>query len=1250
MNNDRITTNEKPLSRPMITTAFADNSASSDRSERLEVINRLTHLTADLAAMEQLQLETVHLSIESGSSLHQALEPGVASIKRLTQTAEFKTLIGTLRLSDYTDIHVTDDGDVSVLLAGNWIDLTHAVKRDAVLNEDLGILTEMATLTGGVVTSHDRIRLLPWLRFHRFHVPGNVAQAKTLIGFLSFQFPSSPAPLHCWEMLTGDEDSPLVLSPMQRNQIRAMTRSYLRDERLLQHLAVTIFGGRTYPFQRAEAQDVLARMASSPIGVRWAQTYITDLDWYGADGEVPQFGPDLSQVLLTAILLDLHPDVGEPMPRNHLLGFDLYAADYVEQSPAFVQSQFEKHLVEEHDFDAQHVALAAHLLLAENAPAFLIQDLPPGLQMGTAEWVDHCRAVAVMELNVPGSSSVTTYAQLQQLKAFDAVSETQQTLTALASVDPMIDWGLLHGIVTMEDVTTSARHAFEKALNAHAQYHQYRNDTAQALSRPLPTRKDVALDILKFAAPDCDYLESDLLVQKRNLIAQDAFAEPLQMSLVDLHMSNDVATGDWDLKRGGSVYAQFPRMLSLLAPPDRVFHILFNRAYVTYAESMAAHLKQVLSSLPLLDRTRLLEGEVTCFTVRPSAATLAPADPLSLIVDFPNDLSDLVFQENQKAKDAASGRYGVVLCTRYDERLYCYELFTLQGECRENPQLAQLIVEKGLLKQPAREDFSGSMSRYARPAPLYQLPTDLECYTHGVPPGFAATSQGVVEKLAVLAANTSLSERNRGYYQSLQSGEFNRLATFILKHRPIATYDELVNDCWGQTALEKRRADREEALDTFLNIIVPFKSCIEDIISDDPQRQHDGVKMCVLDGAMTVLLVVGVVAQIAVIAAKSATLGVKAVQMAKAGAMLLNSLFNPLDGVPDLFRGGARLIQKGRLPGRKAHPLATAVTDLRTMTGNTSKNALLGASDPEIIRLGQSRHADRSADLFNIWGIRHEGNWYALNRQGKPWGPKLNEFDPSKAWRLFKLDRIMPASYSRKLLKDALPISRTKLDDAIKAVADESLKNDSGWVLKLIMGDNSPQVRSKFLQHLQDVKKDLDHVSPDNFLMDTKLGDTIASLNTHAYQEWTRLPASEAARKQFIRIYTKTFNRQFRTEGYSHGVLADDILHELFHGAPHTLDHAYANLPQSGRMGEYQRLDVRNLLNLASGHLKDPATLRKFEPFDNAESFMMATTLLSQQASDPVMFGRNLKAMQTALQKASTQTIRREVLVHLNPV
>ncbi|PMQ11196.1 hypothetical protein PseAD21_13450 [Pseudomonas sp. AD21] len=1242
---------EKLLSRPFTPTPFEDKSHSGDAGERLEVIYKLKQRTAHIASDGSINLDGTSLTLEAGSTLHQALQPGIASLKKLEEKPEFQAFLAKLRLTGYSAIQVTGQGEIIIEVAGRRQRFSSAALPNADLNEDVAVLVEMATLTGGTITSGDRGELLQWLKFHRYNIPQTGADAQMLLGFLQLEYPASPPSGNYREMLLATADSAAQLSPEQCVQIRALTKRYTGGESLLETLSDAVVGGRNFPFQRTEANDVLHKIVSSPIGVVWAKAYIKDLAWYGARENEPMADEQLHQMLLTAVLLDLHPSIEAPEPRNHTLGFNLYCADHIEQSFAFVQTQLEKHLLEYHRISQQNVALAAHLLLAGTAPEFLVRDLPASVLLGTPQWVDFCRAVAVVEINAPGSSRTVTYARLQQLMKYGSVSEPQQTLNALAAVDPVIDWALLNSIVTMDEVNASTQQALEAALAAYDRYSQQAAETAQALSVPLPTRKAVARSILEFAAPDCDYLDENELYQKRNFSYQDANVEPLAMSLVDLHMSNDLATGDWDLKRAGSVYTQFAHMQSRLAPPDGVFQLQFNRAYVTYTDSMATQLKLTLSSLPLIDRTRLLRGKVSCFTLRPSVASPGLLDPIATIISPPGGLRDLIFLENQKDKDAATGRYGVVMCSEYEHQLYCYELFTLHGECRENPQLAELIKDKGLLKLPAREYFFDSMTRNFTPEPVYQLPTDLECYTHGVPPGLVSSSQGVIEKLTVLAAITGADDlKSKGYYQCFYAGEFDRLANLVLKHRPIATYDELVKECWGQTRLEKRRQDREEQFDTFLNIVVPFKSCIEDLRSDDPDRRREGLGMCVIETAMTLLLVVGMVARIALIAAKAGTTAAKSARMAKAGILLLNGLFNPVDGVPDLLRGGAKLLYRGVHRFHNTTTLLTTVSDLRKLTGGAPYGGLRTVVDPGLIRLGKWRQTPDAADLFNIWGIRHNEQWYALSRHGKPWGPTLHHFKPHKLWHLFNLDKLMPASYTRKLLKDALPVSRNKIDTAIQALTDPSFTTDSGQVVKMLLGDNSVQGRNKLLGHLQDVKRDIAKVTPENFFIEKVEDNTIAALSPELYKEWMNLPSGEASRKKFMVVYTDMFNKQFRTEGYSHEVLADDLIHELFHGAPDTFDHAYAHTPVSGRQGNYQRLNVKDLLNLASGHIKDASTLKTVKPFDNAESFMLTTSLLNQLTKEPEMYRQNMIAMQKALERSKNHKIDWEVLLRLNPV
>ncbi|PKA68947.1 hypothetical protein ATI02_1756 [Pseudomonas baetica] len=1262
MININISASAYKLSRGAPTKVAHYDSLMTDRRERLQVIDKLTTVVRRYAHAESIVHWDAQIFLAPESALHNALKPGIAILQEMTAKVELQLLLGKLQIPSHAVLSVTASGQIDARFDGQARIFSHAEKLAPTLQEDLQLLYELAELAGGSITLDDHVDIVQWLKFHQFNVPQTAMDAQRLLAFLQYEYPASPPLGNYWEMLNGNDVNAKALLPEQRNQIRALTRQYTGGQPLLSHLADIIHGGRATPFKRSEAQSVVSALAASPIARRYAETYLRDLDWFGARDDQRVAQEHLQQLLLTAIVLDLYPACAEDEPRNHVAGFNLYAAEHMEMTFADVHTKLEEHLLEHCAIGEMELALASHLLLASKAPEFLVKDLPPTLFLGTPQWVDYCRAVATVEIGAPGASRLMNYQQVLDVLSFASISESQQALNALASVDPVVDWALLNSIISLDETKTSLPRALEKALSAYERYAQSYTDTANTLSRPLPTRRAIALDILKHVAPGCSYLEDEVVYQVRNRQYQDSLSEPLAMSLVDLHMSNDLAPGDWDVKQGTSLYTAYPGLLRELVSAQSLFHRQFHRDYVPHTEAMATHLKLAFSSIPKVDRERLLQGRITLFTVRSSAAivptpsmdiALTPFDLIGNVIDAVHNLR---LVENQQGKDAATGRYGVVICASVEGQVYCYELFTLQGKCLANPALGKLINDAGLLKTPAREDFTGNLTQYGAPAALINIPTNVECYTHGVPPGFVAASQGIIEKLAVLPALNNLDIQPKGYYQSFFDGDFDRLANFVLKHRPIATYDELVKECWGHTRLEKLRAKREADLDTLLNIIVPFKSCIEDIASGDTDRQLSGAKSCILEAAMTLLLVVAVVGKIVTIGARTASLASKSFQLAKASIGFINAVFNPLDGWVELAQAGQKMLGKGvsRFGRAGQQSLEIATFQIRRLTGHAQSYDLIKAAERTDIAHGIWRPSGAASEPLTILATRYNDDWYALNRFRQPWGEKLRNFDlnitlPRPHW-----NKILPNTYARAIIKKSLPVASQKVDDAIKVLDDPNLISESGIVLELLLGDNSVDARRVYRQYLTDVKTDLSLVEPKNIQLDsTKNSDAYAALEWGKYNDWKNGDRVKNAENPFIHVYTRNFNDAYRNDHFNPAAAADIFVHEIFHGTPRTKDFAYA-LDTGVYQKGYQQLDSAPLLNLANGMVSmnlpsfPDVNYNRGTALKNADSFSLATSLLSQLKTNKPAYQQNVKVMREALERARYGFIHDRALIKLN--
>ncbi|WP_339465929.1 hypothetical protein [Pseudomonas sp. EA_65y_Pfl2_P74] len=119
----------------------------------------------------------------------------------------------------------------------------------------------------------------------------------------------------------------------------------------------------------------------------------------------------------------------------------------------------------------------------------------------------------------------------------------------------------------------------------------------------------------------------------------------------------------------------------------------------------------------------------------------------------------------------------------------------------------------------------------------------------------------------------------------------------------------------------------------------------------------------------------------------------------------------------------------------------------------------------------------------------------------------------------------------------------------------------------------------------------------------------------------------------------------------NHDVVADDVIHELFHGVAQNHDVGYAQeVADAARAG--QQLDVTALLNLALGRLPVADSDSLLHPsamaFENADSLAVLTSLLGQMSIDKATFESNLKVLREAVEKNEGSTVAGPVLIRLN--
>ncbi|MET0774502.1 MAG: hypothetical protein ABWZ65_03310 [Pseudomonas mandelii] len=1218
-----------------------------DNVERAALVETLKHAVENKPDNEIVNCDGFDLTLQPGSSLYQLYRPASLLLIEMLQSAAVQNMFERERIEERHIVAVTSEGRMIVLGSEGDKDVARYFNTDPVMGPWFHSQVEAARAAGGEIWADDVVGVPQWLRFHELNVPNTVAQIKNLVSFLEMRLPAGDHLGNYWEYLTGHDSASVVLTAVQYAEIRALTARWVPPNQTLldtlyQNALPTLSG--TVNWQNAN--ESIAHLVRHPFSQAYAKKYLEGLDWYGAKTGETINEEELDQLLITAILLDLDPGIGNVDKRNHVGAHDVFGAHYVDHHQAVLRQGLETYLINNKKVSREAAPLATHLLLAQVAPEFLVKNIPPTLLAGSVGWATFSQSVAMVELGSKGASRNMTFEQVMKFAEIEPVNESLAQLQGLTAIESIIDWALLNGVITHQALSASPKETCDSAVSVYQAHLEVLAQVSGAFSAPLPDRRTVALADLKTAAPGCDFLEQEVLRHYTDNLSQS-----YKMSMLDLHIEGQLASGEWDLPSGASLYQRYPQLYQLTSN-QLWFEELVLRHHTNLQRALMTNIKLALSQMPSADREVFQKNDVAFFTVRPSVS-VPMTQPVSSVGLVGTNTRPSRPGESQASKDAATGRYGIVMYAAHgNNEMTCYELFTLRGECRKNTRLGEVIRDTGKMDMPARLGFTGDMTELTPAIVATPLPIDLNSYTQGTEASAAPISTVVIEKLGTQLQLTVF-ENKRSAYQHFMNPQFHLIAQFIAAHRPLATVDELKEVATVLTKREQTHATAEKVVSYVVDLVVPFKKCIEDIASGEKNRVVDGVFGCIMDGVGMVASAVGVATKVMTIAARTVSLTAKAASFAKFGVKLTVSVFNPIDGLPTLaYRGSTRLCRSGLKLTRQGAQVAEAATfQLRKLTGKAQSVDLIQTANLPHIAQGTWRPRGSTADALSVCAVRNNDQWYAVNRHGRPWGKRLVDFDFGQVFCVPKSGRTLPLSCTRQIIEHSLPVAIQKIDNAITALSTRRLEHETDLAIGLLLG-STPQARDDMLGFLKIVKTDFNGTSGSNFLLDSAKADhSIVELDPDQYRVWK--DADRAVNQPYMTINPHNVNNRFSASGLTYGAIADDLVHEMFRGQPDIGDFCTASHARTQGSGS-QALDVASLLNLASGQLPvavDDVPIRYHDSSkarSNADSYALATALLSQLVSDKPAYLKNIGIMRAAGGYGANIAINGEVAVSLN--
>jgi hypothetical protein len=925
---------------------------SSDQAERHAIADILKSVVDKVVSQNEtstyfyttqlIDINQLVVSAIKGSHFDNTHQSAKTLLRRLIANPLFIELIETLHLDDECWTLVNQNGDIYQVHSspndiGTYIEsinITTLINSLTDLKADIELLVKAAALTGGIVSSSERLPLINWLQFQKLDVPSTFEQVNNLIDHLGFSPPSAPKFGNYWGISDETNETTLIVPEQQQSFIKQevstlMAREGSNPERLINYLADSLPNKYSRTLLEEAPEFAWEVLIDTEASRNCAQSCFNALGSALSTPDKPMTTGQRSRLLVAAIMVDL--DLGTDEQRKCFHDSELYPP-YSQNKNGFEARKELKAGLLAMGVNPDTITLTLQLILAGLGPEFLV-NTPPLLQVGSSGWVILHQSVLLAEHIAPGLSRYMGYEQLLELGAISPVSAEQKTLHDIINLQCIMDWALINEFHSKDEENLPME---DIARNATSHYNAYIgeiSDALKAISAPPVSRTELAEKII---------LDETSLAPKQELfpVLTDKWSHGVPRTVLELYMNNLLTTQEWDSEKGPSVFKQDPD-LAKLTPINTLYKHEVEKYYSSFKPSVITMIRLALSRLQRRDRVAIEYGKLALYQVLGSR-----------------------FIPDHSADETAF--FGIVIASWFDNELHCYELFPLQGLCLNNEDLIQGFI-RGIAFDEDNGQFdespNGHNGNFQRLTYLQHIYADNEAYFEGSKPLLHAgkrTSRLMPDNFRSLDEYLNLSgtgmllmrfaefddsSQSAHYYQSsmesFNSERFKDIGYLVAEHNPPITYDQFHSMGYDKTAIEERDEAFKKLIDGILDVVIPFRECIKGLSSDDPQRRSGAVFSCVMDAVAVLLAFAGGVGAFLKAVASSTRL----INLSRVTASVVVSIFNPLDGVPKLVHGGAKLIGKGALKlthfGRSV--TKTAANQLRHLTNASDSYDLVKA-------------------------------------------------------------------------------------------------------------------------------------------------------------------------------------------------------------------------------------------------------------------------------------------------------------------